>query len=176
MGADENVSFAFSSLLSGRFLLSLRAKAREQVDVCRKSGKSLSKGLKMLVGKHRRRRKYCNLTVIHHGLERSPHSDLGLSVANIADDQPVHRRRRFHILFDVSDRGRLIGRQVVWERIFKLELPWSVGGERMSADKFSLSIQAKKLVGHIAHRAFCFGLCLLPAETAEPVERGLYPF
>ena len=55
------------------------------------------KRLKMLIRKDRRRRQDGRLFAVHHGLERRTHRDLGLAVADIADDQPVHRRRRFHV-------------------------------------------------------------------------------
>ena len=71
------------------------AKTRQQFDLGGEGGKSFSECFEMLIGEDRCRRQNSDLFSVHHGLERRTHRDLGLAVADIADDQPVHRRRRF---------------------------------------------------------------------------------
>ena len=77
----------------------------------------------MLEREHGRRREKRDLLAVHHGLERGAHRDLGLAVADVAAEQAIHRRRRFHVARDVGDRGLLIGGQVVLERVGELLLP-----------------------------------------------------
>ena len=59
---------------------------------------------KMLEDQNSRRRQHRNLLVVLHGLESRAHGDFGLAVANVAAEQPIHRRRRFHVARDVGDR------------------------------------------------------------------------
>ena len=49
-------------------------------------------------------------------LERRPERDLGLAVADVADDQPVHRPARLHVGLDLGDRPELVDRLLVRER------------------------------------------------------------
>ena len=60
--------------------------------------------------------------------------------------------------------------------VFKLALPRRVASESVTADEFPFRVETQQLVGHIAHGAFRFGLCLLPAEAAESIELWLVSF
>ena len=53
---------------------------------------------------------YGNLRAIHDGFERRPNGDLGLAVADIAADQPVHGPFARHILLAGLPGGPLAGR------------------------------------------------------------------
>ena len=50
-------------------------------------------------------------------------------------------------------------------------LPRCVRRESVAANEFAFGVKFEQFVGHVTHRAFGFGLCLLPAHTAETVER-----
>ena len=72
--------------------------------VDREAGKPLAQRLQMLEREHGRWREKGDLLAVHHRLERGAHRDFGLAVAHVAAQQPVHRRRRLHVLLDVGNR------------------------------------------------------------------------
>ena len=166
MGSDDDIDLALAGEFGDRFLILARAKPRQQFDLDRKGGKALFERLEMLVRQHRRRRQDGDLPAVHHRLKCRSHRDLGLTVADIADYQTVHRHCRFHIIFDIRDRRRLVDRQIKGERVLKLVLPRSVGRKGVAADEFTLGVELEQLVRHVPHRTFGLSLGLLPADAA----------
>ena len=67
------------------------------------------------------------------GLEGGAQRDLGLAVADVAADQPVHRPRGFHVGLDQLDRLALVGGLGVGEALLELALPVGVGLEGVAA-------------------------------------------
>ena len=55
--------------------------------------------------------------------------------------------------------------------VFELMLPRCVWWKGVSANEFPFGVKLQELVGHVAHRAFCFGLCLLPSQAAQAIQR-----
>ena len=104
-------------------------------------------------------------------LECGAHRDLGLAVADIAAQKAVHRRRQFHVAFDVGDCRRLIGRQLVGESALELFLPVSVGGKCMARHRAPLRVELEQLFRHVAHRLLDARLGFLPGGAAQPIER-----
>ena len=51
----------------------------------------------VLRGEHGRRHEDGDLLAVLDRLERGPQRDLGLAVADVADDQPVHRPAGLHV-------------------------------------------------------------------------------
>ena len=130
----------------------------------------------MLIGENCRRRKNCDLFAVHDGLERRPHGDLGLAVADISDNKPVHRDRGFHVALHIFNCGGLVNGKFEGKRIFEFMLPWCVGRESVTRDQLSLGVEPQELVSHITHRSFSFRFCFLPADSAKPVKRDLRIF
>ena len=101
--AARSASAAFcSALLRNRLTMSMR------------TGKPANRSLQRLLvlkREHRRRREERDLLAVHHRLERGAHRHLGLAVADVAAQQAIHRRRRFHVALDVGDRRLLVRRQ-----------------------------------------------------------------
>ena len=60
-------------------------------------------------------------------------------------DQTVHRTRHCHILFNLLNRGQLIGGFLVEERPVEFFLPYRIFGERVTAEIFPLSLNVEKL-------------------------------
>ena len=120
-----------------------------------------------------RRREERDLFAVHHRLERRAHRHFGLAVADVAAQQPIHRRRRFHVALDVGDRCRLIGRQRELERVLEFFLPVRVGAERVTGHGLARRIELEQLLGHVAHGLLDLGLGALPGGAAEPIERRL---
>jgi hypothetical protein len=59
----------------------------------------------VLERQHRGRGEHRDLLAVHDRLERRAHRDLRLPVADIAAEQAVHGRRRFHVPLDVGNGG-----------------------------------------------------------------------
>ena len=57
------------------------------------------------------------------GLERGPHGDLGLAVADVAHDQAVHRASALQVGLDLRGGAQLVGRLLVREGRLHLRLP-----------------------------------------------------
>src|SRR5688572_32453286 len=57
-----------------------------------------------------------DLAVGDRGAERRPHRELGLAVAHVAADQPVHRLRRMHVVGDVAGDLELVVGLLVRDR------------------------------------------------------------
>ena len=87
---------------------SVPALQRNRLTISMRTGnpaKRSAQRLLMLKRQHRRRRENGHLLAVHHRLERGAHRDLGLAVADVAAQQAIHRRRRFHVALDVGDRA-----------------------------------------------------------------------
>ena len=125
----------------------------------------------MLEGEDGGRREQRDLFAVHHRLERGAHGDLGLAVPNVAAQQPVHRRRRFHVALDVGDGRGLIRRQFPLEGAFELLLPVRVGAEDVARNSLARGVELEQLLGHVAHGFLDFGLRLFPGRAAKPIER-----
>ncbi len=113
-----------------------------------------------------------DLLAVLHRLERGAHRDLGLAVADVATDEPVHRHRPFHVVLDLVDRGKLVGRLHVGERVLQLPLPGCVRAERVPGRGHPRRVQPDQLRGDLPHRLAGAPLGLGPVGTAEPVQRG----
>ena len=85
----------------------------------------------MLLGEDRRGRQDQHLLAVAGRLERGAQRDLGLAVADVAADQPVHRALGLHVGLGLLDRLELVVGLAVRERALELELP--VGVLRRSA-------------------------------------------
>ena len=81
----------------------------------------------MLLGQQRGGHQDGDLLSILDGLEGGPDRDLGLAVADVAADQPVHRDDLLHVPLDLIDSRKLVGRLHEAERVLELALPGRVG-------------------------------------------------
>ncbi len=106
-------------------------------------------------------------------LERGPHRDLGLAVADVAADQPVHRHGAAHVGLDLVDGAQLVGRLVEREGVLELALPRAVRPERVALGRLPRGVQLDQLGRDLADRLAGPALPLGPVGTAEPVQRRL---
>ena len=127
MGADEDVDLALGEALDRLALLGGRAEAADVLDRERVVAQALGEGAEVLLGEDRRRREHQHLLAVVGGLERGAQRDLGLAVADVAADQPVHRALGLHVGLDGLDRLALVGRLAVRERGLELAQPVAVG-------------------------------------------------
>ena len=152
--------------------LGLGPEAADHFDRHRESREPIAERFQVLKGEHRRRRKKRDLLPIHDDLERRPHRHFRLAVSDVAAEQPIHRRWHFHVSLDVSNRRRLIGRQLVRKRALELLLPVCICREGVPRHGFALGVELQELFGHVAHRLLDARLRLLPRRPAQAIERG----
>jgi hypothetical protein len=105
----------------------------------------------VLLRQNCRRHKHGNLKSIHRRFKCRAHSDFGLSEADIAAEQTIHRLLALHITLDLRHRTQLVVRLLIGKRLFKLALPCIIRRECMSLRKLSLRIDFEELVGDILH-------------------------
>ena len=118
------------------------------------------------------RREYHHLLAVLHRLECGADRDLGLSVADVAGDDPIHRHRSLHVGLDVVDGRRLVGCLGERERILQLALPGRVRAERVPGRRGPFRVQLHEFRGDLADRLAGLALRLRPVRAAELVERG----
>ncbi len=172
MGADHDVDL--SPLQTGHHvgLFPGGPEAGEDLHPHRKVGQPLAEGGVVLLGENRRRHENGDLLPILHRLEGGAHRHLGLSVADVAADQAVHRLRGLHVLLDVGDRPLLVRRLVVDERRLHVALPRGVGGEGESLARAAHGAHAQELLGHLLDRLLRLLLGARPRSAAEARHGG----
>ena len=144
-----------------RLLLLGGPEAGEHLDLDRKVGQPLDEGAAVLLGQNRRRHQHGDLLAALHRLERGAHRDLGLAVADVAHQQPVHRARPLHVALDLLGRLPLVGRVLVQEAALELALPLGVGREGVAAGDLAAGVEVEQLGGHLLDR--------LPGLLAHPL-------
>ena len=102
-----------------------RLEARERLDPHRVALEALAERLLVLLAQDRGGHQHGDLLAVHRGAEGRAHGHLGLAVADVAADEPVHRLRALHVAEHVLDRGELVGRLLVGEG--RLELLQAAG-------------------------------------------------
>ena len=133
VGADQDVDLALGEALDGLALLGGGAEARDVLDRERVVAQPLGERAEVLLGEDRRRHEHQGLLAGVGRLERGAQRDLGLAVADVAADQPVHRALGLHVLLDRLDRVALVGRLAVREVLLELAQPVRVGLEGVAA-------------------------------------------
>lgn len=131
----------------------------------------------MLLRENGRRHQDGHLLAVLDGLERGTHGDLGLAVADVADDDAVHRDRTFHVGLDLGDDGQLIDRLGEVEGVFHLLLPrGGVGPEGVTrGGSMTCGVELYQLTGDLANGLARLALRVLPVRPAELGQRGCSP-
>ena len=107
-------------------LLGRRAEAAEHLDLDGVVGHPLAERAVVLGGQHGRRHQHRHLPARLSRLERRPHGQLGLAVANVAAQQAVHRAGGGHVRVDLPRSADLVLGLDVDELLGKLSLPVGV--------------------------------------------------
>ena len=153
MRADQNVDAAGRHALDDFFLLLWRSEARDHLDVDGELREALLEGFKMLEAEHGGGREHRDLLAVLHGFEGGAHGHFSLAVAHVAAEQPVHGRRRFHVVLDGADgRGLIVGFAVV-ESVLELALELVVFGECRAFRGVALGVELEQFAGHVLHGA-----------------------
>lgn len=145
VGTDHHVNRAVGQTVQGRlgFLVGLEARQRRHVH--RERRVALGERRVVLLHQQGGRHQYSDLLAVLGRLEGSPYGDLGLAVADVTADDPVHRRDEFHVVLHVVDGGQLVGRLHERERVLQLTLPGGVLGERVSLGRLARGVQLDQL-------------------------------
>ncbi len=108
---------------SARMLLLLRRRleAAQDPHLQRVVGQASAEGVVVLLRQDRGGHQHGHLLAVHGRLERGPQRHLGLAVAHVAADEPVHGLIRGHVGQDVLDGLDLVRGLVKFEG--GLELP-----------------------------------------------------
>ena len=173
--ADEDVDAAGFDALDDLLLLLRGAEARDHLDVDGELREALLEGLEVLEAEDGGRREDRDLLAVLHGLEGGAHGHFGFAVADIAAEQAVHGRGRFHVVLDGADGGELVVGLVVVEGVFKLALEFVVVREGVALRGVALGIELEQLAGHVLHGLAHARLGLGPLLRAEPVEHRRGP-
>ena len=126
----------------------------------------------MLKRQHRSWREHGDLLPLHDRFERCPHGDFRLPVSDVAAQQTVHRRGRFHVALDVGHCRHLVGGEVVLEGVLELLLPVRIGTEGVAGHGLARSVELEELFRHVAHRLLDPAFGPFPRRAAQPVDGG----
>ena len=107
-------------------------------------------------------------------LEGRPESDLSLSVAHIAADQPVHDLPALHVLFCVLDSGKLVVGLLIGEHLFKFLLPDRIRFILISILLLPCRIQLHQIPGNLSDCPAHLILCFRPLVTSQLVQLWLF--
>ena len=129
MGPDEDVDAAVLHALEDPLLLPLRHEAAEHRHLDRERGESPFERAEVLLRQDGGRDEDRHLASVLDGLEGGAQRDLGLAVAHVADDEPIHRPPAQHVGLHLLDAACLVGRLGVGEALLQLALPGRVRGE-----------------------------------------------
>ena len=149
MGSDDDIDASIGEPSDDPALVTWRRETTQHLDVDGIRGKSRSKDFAVLTGQNRRRHEHRNLFAVLDRFECSSNRHLGLAVADVAADQPVHGFARLHVLFDRFDRGELIGCLFERKRFFKLVLPRVVRRVCKALGHLPGFVQFDKFVGDL---------------------------
>ena len=152
-----SVSFCFAAALE----------AADDVDDERVLGEPLRERAVVLLREHGRRHEDRDLLAVVDRLERGADGDLGLAVADVAADEPVHRLRLREVGLHLLDGRELVGRFLVRERGLELPLPVGVGRERDAGHGLPHRLELDHLGGHVADRLGDLVLLAAPRQPAE---------
>ena len=107
--ADHNIDRSGFQFRNDLPLFRFAPEPAQSLDDDRILGKTFEEIVIMLLRQDGGRDQNGGLPSGHYAFEDRPHGDFGFAVADVAAEQPVHRPRRFHILFDLLRRAELIG-------------------------------------------------------------------
>ena len=132
MRSDDDIDGAVGETGDDVALLLVALEARQRAHAHRERREPLGERCKMLLRKQCGRDKNCDLLSVHDRLERGANRDLGLAVADVAANDPVHRVRLLHVGLDLVDGAELVRCFDVGERVLQLALPRCVRSELVS--------------------------------------------
>ena len=174
VGADDDVDFACGEPLHDRTGLLCRREPGKGFDPHGIALEALAKGRRMLLAQNRGGDEHGDLFAIEGSPETSADRDFGLSVADIAADQPVHGSRMLHARQHVLDGGALVRRFFEGKGGLEFLEVGVSGRKRKTGGDFARSVHGQKFRGHVAERFLDLVASLLPGLSTETVNARLH--
>ena len=174
MRADDHVHRAVGEAAQGLGRLGAALEAGQRPHRDRERGVALGERREVLLDQQRGRHQDRDLLAVLDRLERGADRDLGLAVADVTADQPVHRHRPFHVVLDLVDGAELVRGLDVGEGVLELALPGRVRPEGEPGRGHPGRVQPDQLGRDLPDGLAGPALGLGPVRPAEPVQgRGL---
>ena len=170
MRADDHVHGAVGQPAQGLGGLRVALEPGQRPHLHRERGVALGERGEVLLDQQRGRHQHGDLLAVLHRLERGADRDLGLAVADVAADQPVHRHRPFHVDLDLVDGAELVRGLHVGEGVLELALPRGVRAEGEPGRGHPGRVQPDQLGGDLPDGLAGPALGLGPVRAAEPVQ------
>ena len=170
MGPDDEVDAPVGQAGQDALGVAVALEPAERPHGHREGGVPLGEGLGVLLDEQGRRDEHGDLLAVLDGLERCPDGDLGLAVADVAADEPVHGDRPLHVGLDLVDAAQLVGGLDVGEGVLELALPRGVRPEGVPAGRHPGAVELDELGRDLADVPPRAALGLLPVRAAELVE------
>ena len=173
MGADDDVDRAVGEPGNDLLGLLVGLEPRQRLDHDGEGAHALHERGVVLLDQQRGGHQHRDLFAVLHGFEHRPDRDLGLAVAHVATDQPVHRHGAFHVALDLVDGRQLVGSLVEGEGILEFALPGGVGGEGMALGGLPGGVELDQFGRDLLDRLASSTLALRPVRAAKPVQGRL---
>jgi len=138
-------------------------------------GHPLGERAVVLSRQHRRRHEHGHLPPLLDDPEGRPHGQLGLAVAHVAAQQPVHRPVAGHVGVYLPHRGELVLRLAVDELALELLQPVAAPVVALPRRGVADGLDAQQLAGHLLDRLGHAPLAGLPARAPQVRERRVPP-
>ena len=168
--ADDHVHGAVGQAAQGLVGLRAALEARQRPHLHRERGVALGERGEVLLDQQRGRHQHRDLLAVLHRLERGADRDLGLAVADVPADQPVHRHRPLHVALDLVDGAELVRGLHVGEGVLEFALPGRVRAEREPGRGHPGRVQPDQLGGDLPDGLARPALGLGPVRPAQAVQ------
>ena len=173
VGADQHVDLALARARKDLLRLLGGLEAADHLDRDRIVGEPLAERVVVLRGEHGGGDQHRDLLLVLDGLEGGPQRDLGLSVSDVAANQPVHRARLLHVREHVLDGLRLVGRLVELEVGLERPVHAVRRAEGIPLVRRARRVDVEQLGGHLEQLLLHPRLALEESLALEGVEPGL---
>ncbi len=173
MRADDDIDGAVGKALARLGELLGRHQPRGVADVDRQAAEALGEGLEVLARQQRRRHHHRDLAAVHRRDESRAQRDFGLAEADIAADQPVHRRAGGKIVEHRVDRRELVLGLVIGKAGDELVVEALGRQQALRRLHGALGCDADQLPGHFEDALLHARLARLPGRAAQLVELHL---
>ena len=124
----------------------------------------------MLPGQHGGGHQNGGLLAVEHTLHNGPEGHLGLAVAYVPAQQPVHGPGLLHVLLDLGDAAQLVVGLGVLKLVLELLHPRGIRREGKARLPLPLSVELNEPLGQVLHRLFGPGLGFLPIRAPQAGE------
>ena len=144
----------------------------EHLDVHREGPEPVHRRGIVLLGQDGGGHQNGGLRAVQNALHHRPQGHLGLAVAHVAAQQPVHGPGLLHIGLDVPDGLELVVGLRVGEGVLKLLLPGAVRREGMACQPLALGIQPDQALGQVLGGGLGLAGGLGPLGAPQLIELG----